>query len=197
MRRWLITLVAMSLTLAVAFSLPSFVGMRSASAETVLLLDSSPAKPLDTSKSIFTDIGLTTVSRSDVYTDAAKFNNLTAYRMAVLYQWSTSWGGGAPGMPDWAKNALNNYVNAGGLLLGTGVDEVSRGYNGGGDYNWMNVFHLTPGTPIDIMTNTGTWQVRAVMEQHPIANGPYGSYTGTCGTNAYTDADGGLAGTGA
>ncbi len=160
-----------------------------ARAETALLLDTTANKPLDSSKTLFTSLGLTTVSRSDVWSDPSKLNNISAYRITVLYQ---NGGSGGMDVPDWAATTLNNYVKNGGILIGTGFDEVSGGWGGGVHNNWLSIFKLVAATTSDLMTNTSGWTVRVVagMENHPIANGPYGAYSGSFTTNAYTDCDG-------
>ncbi|MDZ7814903.1 MAG: CFI-box-CTERM domain-containing protein [Planctomycetota bacterium] len=190
MTRWLKTAILVFFALVFLAGIKA-VAEDAAHAETALLLDTSSGKPLFNSRTIFTNapLNMQTVSRTDVYSDPSKLSNIGAYRIAVLYAW-----GGRSGqqMPDWCKNSFNSYISNGGILIGTGFDEVSGGYSGGGDDNFMEVFHLEPGNPIDIMTNTRGWTARVVagQENHPIANGPYGSYSGSFTTNGFTDADG-------
>ena len=87
MKRWLIMFLTVCLLVSICGVLFT---EGTAFGETALLLDTNAGKPLDASKGIFTALGLTTVSRSDVWSDPAKLNNIGAYRIAILHQWGGS-----------------------------------------------------------------------------------------------------------
>ncbi|MFA4985663.1 MAG: hypothetical protein WC712_03675, partial [Candidatus Brocadiia bacterium] len=192
MKRWLLILAVVLAFAASSVSIsPSY-------AEQLLLLDSHANKPLDANKGIFTGLGFTTVSRADVFSDVSKLTNINAYRVSVLYQFRDGWGwSGYQGqkVPDWCATILKNYVNNGGILIGTGTGEISgdtRWNPEQNDQNWLDVFHLIVGTPSDLWISFSPWPVRVTtgQENHPIVNGRYAAYSGTTSTTGSSDMEG-------
>ncbi len=188
MKRWLI----LTLVFLAAFASAFVIAENRAFAERALLLDNEAGRPLDSNQGLFTGLGLTVTSRADVFTDPSKLANLSSFRITFLYHY----GYNNNAMPDWARTAFVTYVENGGIIIGTGVDEFFMGSYGGTGYdpNWAAVFHLVPATPTDLMTYTSGWQVRvtAGQENHPIVNNRYSVYSGQFLNNGFTDCDGGM-----